>query len=69
MSELSQLANQTVIVADTGDINTIKKVKPTDATTNPSLILKAAKMPEYQHLVDGAVKYGLKSSTDKKKTT
>lgn len=63
MSELSQLAKQTVIVADTGDINAIKKVKPTDATTNPSLVLKAAKMPEFQHLVDDAVQYGLKSST------
>ena len=46
MSELDQLSKQTVIVADTGDIATIQRLKPTDATTNPSLVLKAAKVRE-----------------------
>jgi len=45
-------------VADTGDINSILKYAPQDATTNPSLIYKAAMMTEYAHLVDDAVKYG-----------
>lgn len=66
MSQFDQLAKQTVIVADTGDIAAIKKYKPTDATTNPSLVLKAAKMPEYQYLVDQAVEYGLRSSDNPK---
>jgi transaldolase len=43
------------VVADTGDIASIARLKPVDATTNPSLILKAAGQPEYAHLIDGAV--------------
>ncbi|MBL4685832.1 MAG: transaldolase [Nannocystaceae bacterium] len=50
-----QLAAVTVLVADTGDINSIETFKPRDATTNPSLITAAAKMPEYQALVDEAL--------------
>ena len=46
------------VVADTGDINSIKQYTPTDATTNPSLLYKAAQMPEYKHLVEDAVAYG-----------
>lgn len=48
----------TVIVADTGEINEIQKYRPTDATTNPSLILKAAEMPLYHPLVEEAVRFG-----------
>jgi transaldolase len=48
-----------VLVADTGDIEAIRKYKPTDATTNPSLIYKAAQMPQYQSLVDDAVAYAM----------
>jgi transaldolase len=59
MSQTKQLEQAgTVIVADTGEINDIKKYKPTDATTNPSLIFKASQLPEYQHLVEDAVQYG-----------
>ena len=47
MTLLDQLKKMTVVVADTGDINSIKKFKPRDATTNPSLITAAAQMPEY----------------------
>lgn len=53
---LSSLSNYTTIVADTGDFESIKAFQPQDATTNPSLILKAASQPEYVHLVDQAVK-------------
>jgi len=55
-TQLDQLKQFTKIVADTGDFSTIKDFKPQDATTNPSLILKAAGMPAYGHLVDRAVK-------------
>ena len=49
---LDQLKSMTTVVSDTGDINAIKQYKPTDATTNPSLIAAAAGMPEYQSIVD-----------------
>lgn len=50
-SELQQLSSYTTIVADTGDIDEIARVKPTDATTNPSLILKAATSEKYHHFI------------------
>jgi transaldolase len=56
-SKLEQLKSMTVVVADTGDVDAIKAFKPTDCTTNPSLILKAAQMPTYAHLVDEAVSW------------
>ena len=49
---LSQLKQFSVVVADTGDFASIKKYQPRDATTNPSLLLKAAEMPEYSPLID-----------------
>jgi len=49
---LEQLRKVTVIVADTGDFETIEKLHPQDATTNPSLITAAAQLPQYQHIVD-----------------
>ncbi len=49
---LDQLKTMTTVVADSGDINSIKKYKPTDSTTNPTLISAAAMMPEYQSIVD-----------------
>jgi transaldolase len=52
---LEQLRGMTTIVADTGEINEIEKVKPQDATTNPSLITKAAQMPQYASIVDGVL--------------
>lgn len=52
---LEQLSAMTVTVADTGDIKSIEKYKPRDATTNPSLITAAAQMPEYADVVDGAI--------------
>ncbi|MCP5492707.1 MAG: transaldolase [Chlamydiales bacterium] len=58
MSKLDKLAQMTTIVADTGEIEEIKRYKPTDATTNPSLIYAASQMDEYRHLVDEAVAFG-----------
>jgi len=58
--EFKGLQEHTVIVADTGDIDQIKKYKPTDATTNPSLLFKAAGQKQYQHLVDDAIEYAKK---------
>jgi len=54
-TQLDQLKQFTVVVADTGDFTSLKQFAPRDATTNPSLILKAAQMPEYQFLVDKAI--------------
>ena len=54
-SVLSQLREMTTVVADTGDIAEIRRVEPIDATTNPSLILKAAQMPEYADLISAAI--------------
>lgn len=57
-SKLEQLKTMTVVVADTGDIDAIRRFEPVDATTNPTLILKAANMPHYAHLLDEAVLWG-----------
>lgn len=53
--QLSQLKSMTTVVADTGDIEAIAKFQPQDATTNPSLLLKAAALPNYQALLSTAV--------------
>src|ERR1700754_3988094 len=53
---LEQLRKYTTVVADTGDIEAMEKFKPTDATTNPSLITTAAQMPQYQPIVDDVLK-------------
>jgi len=55
LSQLDQLKKLTVVVADTGDFETMRQFMPQDATTNPSLILQASQKPEYQHLVEKAV--------------
>jgi len=54
-SKLDQLKSMTDVVADTGDIEAIKKYSPLDATTNPSLLLKAAALPHYQPLLTEAI--------------
>jgi transaldolase len=53
---LEQLRNYTVVVADTGDIDSMEKFRPQDATTNPSLITAAAQLPQYQPIIDGVLK-------------
>jgi len=57
-SKLDQLKTMTTVVADTGDMEAIRAFKPTDATTNPTLILKASQMDAYAHLVEEAVVWG-----------
>ena len=65
MNQLDSLRELTVVVADTGDIDAIKQYKPQDATTNPSLILSAAALPQYAPLIDEAIAYGKAQSQDK----
>lgn len=57
MNQLEQLRQMTVVVADTGDIDSMRVYRPTDTTTNPSLILSVAKMPQYRHLLEEAVRF------------
>jgi transaldolase len=57
-SKLDQLKTMTTVVADTGDIDSIRRFGAVDATTNPSLILKAASMPHYAPLLEKAVLWG-----------
>src|SRR5947199_889730 len=54
-SQLDSLRQQSLVVADTGDIEAVARWKPQDATTNPSLLLTAAQDPRFRHLVDGAI--------------
>ncbi len=61
LSQLEQLRQMTTIVVDTGDLQSIQKYRPTDATTNPSLVYAAAQKPEYQHLIKDALQYAAKS--------
>ncbi|HCH01376.1 MAG TPA: transaldolase [Vibrio sp.] len=56
-SKLEQLRSLTTVVADTGDIDAIAKYQPQDATTNPSLILKAAQIEDYSRLIDQSIAY------------
>lgn len=65
-TQLDALRSMTVVVADTGDIEAIKKYQPQDATTNPSLILSASALPQYASLIDEAVAYA-KAKSDCKK--
>lgn len=64
-TQLDSLRSMTVVVADTGDIDAIKKYQPQDATTNPSLILSASALPQYAPLIDEAVAYAKAQSADK----
>ena len=64
MSQLDSLKKYTTVVADTGDIEAIGKAKPQDATTNPSLLFKAAQQPQYKHLVEEALSYSSKQPGD-----
>ena len=64
-TQLDSLRNMTVVVADTGDIEAIKKYQPQDATTNPSLILSASALPQYSPLIDEAVSYAKAQSNNK----
>ncbi|MCM2336681.1 MAG: transaldolase, partial [Pseudomonas sp.] len=54
-SQLDHLRAHSAVVADTGDIDAIARFQPLDATTNPSLLLKAAALPAYAPLIDAAL--------------
>lgn len=55
MNELDGIKQFTTVVADSGDIESIRHYHPEDATTNPSLLLKAAGLSQYEHLIDDAI--------------
>src|SRR5256885_3420818 len=61
LNQLDQLKQFTKVVADTGDFATLKEYAPQDATTNPSLIFKAAQMSGYKNLVEKAIADNRKS--------
>lgn len=65
MNKLEQIRRMTTIVSDTGDIDAIKQYTPTDATTNPSLILAASQKPQYRHLIDEAISYSKAKASSK----
>ena len=66
-SKLDQLKEMTKVVADTGDMDAIKKYKPVDCTTNPSLVLKAMELSNYEHIFKDAIGWG-KSQQGKRET-
>lgn len=61
-SKLDQLRKMTTVVADTGDIEAVRRLKPVDCTTNPTLLLKAVETPAYAHLVEEAIAWGRKGA-------
>lgn len=63
---LEQLKTMTNIVADTGDVDAIRRVQPEEATTNPSLLLKASTLPEYASLIEDAIDWAKGQSSSKK---
>lgn len=65
MNLLEQLKNYTQVVADTGDFASIEAYKPVDATTNPSLIYAASQDAKYHHLIDEAIHFARKTTSDK----
>ncbi len=65
MNQLDALKKLTTVVADSGDIESIRHFEPQDATTNPSLILKAADLPQYQNLIKDAMDYARKQGGSK----
>ncbi|HSW73178.1 MAG TPA: transaldolase [Chlamydiales bacterium] len=69
MNQLEQLKKMTTVVSDTGDFDSIKVYKPTDATTNPSLILAATGQPQYAPLVEEGIRYGKSKGKNLKEQT
>lgn len=63
-NQLDSLKKITTVVADTGDIEAIRKYQPVDATTNPSLLLKAAELPQYQSLIESSVTWAKQQSNE-----
>ncbi len=69
MTVLESLKKYSIVVADTGDFQAIARLKPQDATTNPSLLFTAAQRPEYRHLVEEAMEEADKHGGDQKAQT
>ncbi len=67
MNQLEALKQFTTVVADSGDIESIRNYHPQDATTNPSLILKASALQPYKHLIDDAIDYAKNRVAAKKR--
>ncbi|SDR63613.1 transaldolase [Rhizobiales bacterium GAS113] len=63
-SKLDQLRSMTTLVADTGDLGAVARLKPVDCTTNPTIILKAVDTPDYRDVVDEALTWGRRQSGD-----
>ena len=68
-NQLEQLKKLSTVVADTGDVEAVSKFKPQDATTNPSLLLKAAALDKYQHLLNEACTWAKQQSTNAQQQT
>lgn len=66
-SKLAQLRAMSVVVADTGDLDAVRRLKPVDCTTNPSLILKAVENPASAAIVDAAIAWGKASGLSREK--
>ena len=64
-TKLEQLRKMTVVVADTGDIDAIRTLKPVDCTTNPTLLLKAVALPGLSKIVDAALEWGAQQKGDR----
>lgn len=67
MNQLEALKQFTTVVADSGDIESIRNYHPEDATTNPSLILKASGLEGYKHLMDDAIEYAKNRAAAKRR--
>jgi transaldolase len=65
MNVLESLKNYSVIVADSGDVEAIARLRPQDATTNPSLLYQAAQNAKYRALVDDALAHGMRAKGDR----
>lgn len=63
-SKLDQLRAMTTLVADTGDLGAVARLKPVDVVTNPTIVLKAIDNPEYRNIVEEALTWGRKRSGD-----
>ena len=64
-SKLDQLRSMTTVVADTGDIEAVRRLKPVDCTTNPSIVLKALGTPEFEDTMNEAVAWGARQGGEK----
>ena len=69
MSKLDQLREMTTVVADTGDIEAVRRLKPVDCTTNPSIVLKALGTPEFEETMAEAVTWGARQNETRRRAS